>query len=164
MLAKVNMDLDNRNKAIKSVCADLQMQINDLNHEQEKMKAQLKNQQATQWSLHARERVKRLCKYMKNLSDKELDDFIQENKESDKPLTLTKADIAEMIEYRCALSDYLSCHVMKFPDKDVADDEVIEFKYAGSKKEKCIQFNRKLVNAMIYLLDKGYGAYLENYL
>lgn len=173
MLARTNMELENRNNAMKQVCVDLQAQVNNLNKNQIKMEARLKEQEDTQWSLHTREGVKRLCKYMKSLDDDGLDEFIEENKNSDKPLTLTKEEIKSMIEYRAVLSDYLSCYahakfkidvIKKFPDhlKDVSDDDNIEFKYAGSRKDKTIRFNRKLVNKMIFLLDKGYGTYLED--
>lgn len=138
------------------------------------METKIKEQETTIWNLHAREGVKRLCEFLEILEKDEeaLEEFIEQNKKNEPPLTLTKADIRAMILYRSVLSNYLSCTahekfkieiIKQLPDhlKEVGNDDIVEFKYAGSRKLKTIRFDRKLVNAMIYLLDQGYGDYVE---
>lgn len=172
--AKTSFELESRNKAMQVVCVNLQKQCNCLSDKLAKVETKIKEQETTIWNLHTREGARRLCEFLEIIVQDEeaLKDFIEENKNNVPPLTLTKADIRAMILYRPVLSNYLSCTahekfkieiIKQLPDhlKEVGNDDIVEFKYAGSRKLKTIRFDRKLVNAMIYLLDQGYGDYIE---
>lgn len=142
---------------VQSVCVGLQKQINALSENQIKLETKLKEQETKIWNLYIRESVERLCEFLEMLDEVALDKFInKENEKNASPLTLTKKCIREIIEYRTALSNYLSrAGREKFKIEKIGDDDIVELKYAGLK---IIQFKRKLLNIMIYLLDQGYGS------
>lgn len=132
----------------------------------------MKNNESLVWSLNAREGVRRLCKYLENISKdtNKLEKFIKECTKKDPKITLYETDIREILLYRDELSDYLSSFahqefrldvLNRFPEeiRDLGDNDQVTYKYAGSDEIETCSFNRSLYNKMVALLAQGCGGY-----
>jgi chromosome segregation ATPase len=149
------LDLQEDSKRKESKILDMQKELNDF--------------KLINWSINMREGLKRVCKRIKLLKENkdEMKDFLAKLKQSDPKITLCEKDLEQILNYKDQLSDYLSSHVHQEYKVEIVNNipeffengECISFQFADSSNVEKIKIDRRLINIVVFLIQKGIGSY-----